>query len=178
MIVFHDPAEVPDGFGPSVVAIGKFDGVHAGHRAVLERARVDAATGGAKVVAVTFDRNPLSILRPEACPESVIGMHQKLRLLEETGIDARAPGCLLSDWRIENVYEIYPRWRHRYAPGVTHNREHVFGLRVPEGAAVRLNPREHDAFVWLPWRAAADRCFSPTNAEACLLLPRLAGVVP
>ncbi|MBN9154390.1 MAG: bifunctional riboflavin kinase/FAD synthetase [Microbacterium sp.] len=88
MIVFHDPAEVPDGFGPSVVAIGKFDGVHAGHRAVLERARVDAATGGAKVVAVTFDRNPLSILRPEACPESVIGMHQKLRLLEETGIDA------------------------------------------------------------------------------------------
>ena len=49
---------------------------------------------------------------------------------------------------------------------------------VTEGAAVRLNPREHDAFVWLPWRAAADRCFSPTNAEACLLLPRLAGVVP
>ncbi|HMT16899.1 MAG TPA: dihydroneopterin triphosphate diphosphatase [Ottowia sp.] len=97
---------------------------------------------------------------------------------EETALDAQAPDCLLSDWRIENVYEIYPRWRHRYAPGVTHNREHVFGLRVPEGAAVRLNPREHDAFVWLPWRAAADRCFSPTNAEACLLLPRLAGVVP
>jgi riboflavin kinase / FMN adenylyltransferase len=88
MIVFRDPAEVPDGFGPSVVAIGKFDGVHAGHRAVLERARVDAAVGSAKVVAVTFDRNPLSVLRPEVCPEDVIGVHQKLRLLEETGIDA------------------------------------------------------------------------------------------
>lgn len=88
MIVFHDPGEVPAGFGPSVVAIGKFDGVHAGHRAVIERARVDAATGEAKVVAVTFDRNPLSVLRPELCPESVIGVHQKLQLLAETGIDA------------------------------------------------------------------------------------------
>lgn len=97
---------------------------------------------------------------------------------EETGIDARAPGCLLRDWGIRNRYEIYPRWRHRYAPGVTHNLEHVFGLCLPARAPVRLNPREHDAFEWLPWRAAADRCFSPTNAEACLLLPRLAGVVP
>ena len=88
MIVFHDPLEVPAGFGPSVVAIGKFDGVHAGHRAVLQRAGVDAAGSGAKVVAVTFDRNPLSVLRPELCPENVIGMHQKLRLLESTGIDA------------------------------------------------------------------------------------------
>lgn len=88
MIVFRDPAEVPHGFGPSVVAIGKFDGVHAGHRAVLERAKVDAASGGAKVVAVTFDRNPLSLLRPEVCPEDLIGVTQKIQLLAETGIDA------------------------------------------------------------------------------------------
>ena len=87
MIVFRDPAEVPAGFGPSVVAIGKFDGVHAGHRAVLERAKVDAADG-ARVVAVTFDRNPLSLLRPELCPEDLIGATQKLQLLAETGIDA------------------------------------------------------------------------------------------
>lgn len=87
MIVFREPSDVPAGFGPSVVAIGKFDGVHAGHRAVLERARVDAATG-AKVVAVTFDRNPLSVLRPELCPESLIGVTQKIQLLAETGIDA------------------------------------------------------------------------------------------
>ncbi len=67
MIVFRDPAEVPAGFGPTVVAIGKFDGVHTGHRAVIDRARVDASDG-ARVVAVTFDRNPLSVLRPEKCP--------------------------------------------------------------------------------------------------------------
>ncbi|MET0735086.1 MAG: bifunctional riboflavin kinase/FAD synthetase [Microbacterium sp.] len=88
MIVFRDPAEVPDGFGPSVVAIGKFDGVHMGHRAVIDRARVDAATSDARVVAVTFDRNPLALLRPELCPESLIGVHQKLQQLEEAGVDA------------------------------------------------------------------------------------------
>ena len=93
-------------------------------------------------------------------------------VLEETGLDARADGCTLTDWRLQNVYEIYPHWRRRYAPGVTHNREHVFGLRVPAACAVRLNPREHTEFVWLPHRAAADRCFSPSNAEACLWLPR------
>lgn len=90
---------------------------------------------------------------------------------EETGIDARAPGCQLRDWGLENVYEIYPRWRHRYAPGVTHNRERVFGLTVPEGTAVRLAPREHSAFRWLAWRDAAHACFSPSNAEAVLHLP-------
>jgi dATP pyrophosphohydrolase len=95
---------------------------------------------------------------------------------EETGIDALAPGCELLDWRIENVYDIYPRWRWRwrYAPGVTRNRERVFGLRVPDAAPVRLSPREHGDSAWLPWREAADRCASPSNAEACLLLPRFA----
>lgn len=93
---------------------------------------------------------------------------------EETGLDANAPGCLLRDWHMENVYDIYPRWRARYAPGVLRNREHVFGLRVPADARVQLDPREHRAYAWLPWRAAADRCFSPSNAEACLMLPRFA----
>jgi len=93
---------------------------------------------------------------------------------EETGIDALAPGCELLDWRLENVYDIYPRWQARYAPGVTRNRERVFGLRVPAAAPVRLAPREHSASLWLPWREAADRCASPSNAEACLLLPRFA----
>ena len=94
-------------------------------------------------------------------------------VLEETGIDARAG--VLRDWGLENVYEIYPRWRHRYAGGVTHNTEHVFGLQVPVGTEVRLQPREHTAFRWLPWRAAADACFSPSNAEAILLLPQFTG---
>jgi dATP pyrophosphohydrolase len=94
---------------------------------------------------------------------------------EETGI-AIGPGpvplAALHDWQLANVYEIYPVWRHRYAPGVTHNTEHVFGLTVPAGTAVTLNPREHLRFEWLPWREAADRCFSPSNAEAVLQLPR------
>ncbi|MDY0909179.1 bifunctional riboflavin kinase/FAD synthetase [Microbacterium sp. CFBP9034] len=88
MIVFHSPAEVPAGFGPSVVAIGKFDGVHTGHHAVIDRARVDAAAVGARVVAVTFDRNPLALLRPDLCPDSLVGVQQKLRLLADAGVDA------------------------------------------------------------------------------------------
>jgi dihydroneopterin triphosphate diphosphatase len=94
---------------------------------------------------------------------------------EETGIEigsASIPLRSLRDWRLSNLYEIYPVWRHRYAPGVTHNTEHVFGLTVPAGTAVTLNPREHLHFAWLPWREAADRCFSPSNAEAVLQLPR------
>ena len=88
---------------------------------------------------------------------------------EETGIDC-AIGRL-ADWGMENVYDIYPRYLHRYAPGVTRNREHVFGLCVPAGTPVTLNPREHTAYRWLPWREAADACFSPSNAEAILMLP-------
>lgn len=96
---------------------------------------------------------------------------------EETGIEIGSSNVsreALRDWRLSNVYEIYPVWRHRYAPGVTHNTEHVFGLTVPDGMAVRLAPREHLRFAWLPWREAADRCFSPSNAEAVLQLPRFA----
>ncbi|MBD3753479.1 MAG: adenylyltransferase/cytidyltransferase family protein, partial [Micrococcales bacterium] len=88
MIVFRDPAEVPSGFGPSVVVIGKFDGVHSGHRAVIDRARVKAVSLGATVVAVTFDRNPLALLAPDKCPENLIGVNQKVRLLADTGVDA------------------------------------------------------------------------------------------
>jgi dATP pyrophosphohydrolase len=96
---------------------------------------------------------------------------------EETGIDCR-PGALLEanlhDWHLENIYEIYPRWRHRYALGVISNTEHLFGLEVPQGTPVRLSPREHTAYQCLPYFDAADRCFSPSNAEACLMLPRFA----
>lgn len=94
-------------------------------------------------------------------------------VMEETGISARPED--FRDWALANVYEIYPVWRHRYAPGVTHNTEHVFSLCVPPGTAVRLSPREHSAWQWLPYREAADRCFSPSNAEAVLMLPQFAG---
>ena len=97
---------------------------------------------------------------------------------EETGIDATAPGHVLTDWALENVYEIYPQWRHRYAPGVTHNTEHLLGLCVPQPVQVQLSPREHRAQAWWPWTEAAERCFSPSNAEAILWLPRLGRVHP
>ena len=94
---------------------------------------------------------------------------------EETGIvigSAAVPSANLRDWHLSNVYEIYPVWRHRYANGVTHNTEHVFGLRVPRDVPIALAPREHLQHQWLDWKAAADRCFSPSNAEAVLQLPR------
>jgi dATP pyrophosphohydrolase len=96
-------------------------------------------------------------------------------VFEETGIaigSTTLPLNNLRDWRLSNVYDIYPVWQHRYAPGVTRNTEHVFGLQVPRDIAVTLSPREHLRHAWLPWREAADRCFSPSNAEAILQLPR------
>lgn len=89
-------------------------------------------------------------------------------VLEETGIDHGS----LRNWHQTNVYEIFPTWRHRYAPDVTHNTEHVYGLTVPAGTPVTLAPREHLQFLWLPWQEAAARCFSPSNAQAILQLPR------
>lgn len=98
-------------------------------------------------------------------------------VLEETGIDCSVESTLhdhLVDWRMENVYPIYSRWLHRYAPGVSHNTERVFGLCVPRETVVRLNPREHTDWRWLPYLEAAELCFSPSNAEAVLMLPRFA----
>ena len=88
---------------------------------------------------------------------------------EETGLDATR--FTLRAWEIETRYEIYPRWRHRYAAEVTHNSEHVFGLCLPEVQAITLAPREHLQYVWLPWQTAAQQCFSPSNAAAIQLLP-------
>ncbi len=97
---------------------------------------------------------------------------------EETGINAQAEECVLTDWALENVYDIWPQWLHRYAPGVERNRERLFGLCVPQGTPVRLSPREHVQWRWLPWREAALACFSPSNAEACLMLPRFTPLAP
>jgi dATP pyrophosphohydrolase len=96
---------------------------------------------------------------------------------EETGINCAEGAALhsgLQDWNLENIYDIYARWLHRYAPGTVLNTERVFGLRVPVGTPVTLSPREHTAYQWLPYRQAAEKCFSPSNAEAILLLPRFA----
>ena len=91
-------------------------------------------------------------------------------VMEETGLDARVHR--LVDWNLSNIYEIYPIWRHRYAPGTTHNTEHVFGLTVPARSPVRVAPKEHLDSMWLPWREAADKVFSWTNRQAIEMLPR------
>ena len=101
-------------------------------------------------------------------------------VFEETGLDCRAGAALaqhLHDWHLENCYEIYPRWRHRYAPGVTRNTEHLFSLQVERAIPVTLDPREHTESRWLPWREAAEACFSPSNAEAILMLPRMLSTI-
>lgn len=85
-------------------------------------------------------------------------------LREETGLIAN--DFAFSDWGYHNVYEIYECYRHRYAPGTTHNTEHVFGLQVPAPLDVTLAPREHLSFQWRPWQEAAELCFSPSNAAA------------
>ncbi|HUQ24791.1 MAG TPA: dihydroneopterin triphosphate diphosphatase [Burkholderiales bacterium] len=89
-------------------------------------------------------------------------------VLEETGIEAGAG--TLTRWPVANTFEIYARWRHRFAPGVTHNTEHVFGLGLERQPPVRLAPEEHVAFAWLPWREAAQKCFSWSNRDAILML--------
>lgn len=103
---------------------------------------------------VTGSRNPGETLHETAIRE----------VAEETGLDATR--FELSDWNLCNEYDIYPEWRHRYAPGVTRNTEHVFGLKLPAPMPIRLAEREHLRYRWLPWQEAAENCFSPSNAEA------------
>ncbi|MGQ2966436.1 dihydroneopterin triphosphate diphosphatase [Methylophilus sp.] len=83
---------------------------------------------------------------------------------EETGLDALAYD--FQDWQTSNVYQIYPHWRHRYAPGVVENTEHLFGLCVPSALAVTLAADEHVRYEWLDWRDAAKKVFSWTNEDA------------
>ncbi|MDO5687454.1 MAG: dihydroneopterin triphosphate diphosphatase [Neisseria sp.] len=106
-----------------------------------------------------------SIEANETLPETAL---REVR--EETGIQA---GCdALCDWQIFSDYEIFPRWRHRYPPQVTHNREHVFSLCIPADTVIQLNPREHIAYRWLPCDQAATQVFSPSNAAMLQALAR------
>ena len=136
------------------------------HTPALEVLLIERADAPGYWQSVTGSKDTLEESLVETCVREVA---------EETGIaigTAGVPAGALRDCELINVYEIYPRWRARYAPGVTHNTEHVFALEVPAGTRVTLAPREHTALQWLPWRAAADACFSPSNAEAILHLPR------
>ena len=88
---------------------------------------------------------------------------------EETGLDGTR--YRLQDWHITNTFEIFPEWRQRYAPGITRNAEHVFGMLLPEAQPISITPGEHRNWAWMPWRQAAGRCFSWTNRDAILMLP-------
>ena len=108
-------------------------------------------------------------------PDEALREAARREVREETGIvvgSPRVPEQALRDWSLRNVYEIYPIWRHRYAPGVWKNVEHVYALQVPADTPVRLSPREHRAARWLPWADAAAACFSASNGEAIRQLPR------
>lgn len=85
-------------------------------------------------------------------------------VLEETGFEAEKYN--FADWHLSREYEIFPHWRHRYAPGVTRNVEHVFGLELPAPLPVTLAPDEHLRYEWINWRQAAPKVFSWTNVEA------------
>lgn len=111
---------------------------------------------------VTGSQDYLSVGEPSAVESLWETAVREVR--EETGLEAG--DFVLIDWHLENRFEIFERWRHRYAPGVTHNTEHVFGLLLPVPRPVTLSPREHLNQVWLPWREAAEKCFSWSNADA------------
>ena len=106
-------------------------------------------------------------------PDEPLAQTAVRELFEETGIDAARYGGV-ADWGMQNDFEIFSQWRHRYPPGTTHNTEHVFALEVPDRVPVRLAPREHRQLVWLPWREAAARVFSWTNRAAIEALPQRA----
>lgn len=110
---------------------------------------------------VTGSRHPGETLEQTAVRE----------VQEETGLDASI--FSLTDWDLTNEYEIFKEWRWRYPPGVTRNTEHVFGLMVPSPLPVRLEPREHLRYLWMPWPEAAGKVFSWTNAAAIRRLPEV-----
>jgi len=109
--------------------------------------------------------------------QSVTGSHEgdealietaRREVQEETGLNTAL--FKLHNWQQTNTFEIFPEWRHRYAPGVTHNVEHVFSLEIPAVQPVTIAPGEHVAYAWLPWQKAAERCFSWSNRAAILTL--------
>ncbi len=95
-------------------------------------------------------------------------------VFEETGLDTTQYN--LQDWQASNVYEIYPHWRYRYAPGVVENTEHLFGLELPSALPIKLAPDEHVRYEWVDWREAATRVFSWTNIDALKRLGAMHGM--
>jgi len=129
------------------------------HTPALEVLLIERAANPGFWQSVTGSREPED-------PDLEATARRELR--EETGLSAGT----LTDWRLENRYEIWPQWRARYAPDVTHNTEHVFGFLVPEVTVATLDPKEHIAQMWLPWQQAMEKVFSPSNRDAIWQLPK------
>jgi dihydroneopterin triphosphate diphosphatase len=129
------------------------------HTPALEVLLLERAANPGFWQSVTGSRNP---------DDPDLEATARRELLEETGLSAGT----LTDWRLMNRYEIWPQWRARYAPDVTHNTEHVFGFLVPQVTVATLDPAEHTAQMWLPWQQAMDKVFSPTNRDAIWQLQR------
>jgi len=107
-------------------------------------------------------------------PDEPLENAARRELREETGL--AADQGRLQRWNVVNTFEIYGHWRPRFAPGTTHNTEHVFSLALPERLPVVLAPQEHRTSLWLPWREAAQHCFSWSNRDAILLLGECGGI--
>lgn len=103
-------------------------------------------------------------------PDEPLEAAARREVREETGLEA--PPGRLQRWNLTYTFEIYPEWRHRFAPGATHNVEHVFSLELPDKVPVTLAPDEHTDSLWLPWREAARKCFSWSNRDAIRMLPQ------
>lgn len=102
-------------------------------------------------------------------PDENLALAAAREVFEETGIKVdQLPDGALKDMHHQIEYEIYPEWRFRYPPGVTKNTEHWFALLVPDSIEIKLAPREHVAYKWLPFEDAAKQCFSPSNGDAIL----------
>jgi len=107
-------------------------------------------------------------------PDEPLEHAARREVLEETGLVPEQGQ--LRRWNLVNTFEIYGHWRHRFAPGTTHNTEHVFSFAVAERLPVSLAPEEHRAALWLPWREAAEKCFSWSNRDAIRLLGERGGI--
>jgi len=104
-------------------------------------------------------------------PNEALSIAAMREVYEETGIAVdQLPEGALQNLHHQIEYQIYPDWRFRYAPGITKNTEHWFALQVPDNTPIKLSPREHVAYQWLPFTEAAKKCFSPSNGEAILKL--------
>ncbi len=110
-----------------------------------------------------------SVTGSKDLPDETFEQAARREVFEETGLDCRQ--FVLKDWQRASTFEIFPEWRHRYAPGVTQNTEHVFSLQVPAIVPITIAPTEHLRYIWLPQREAARQCFSASNRDAILALP-------